>query len=121
MTMDTQRTEPRKIKLPVVGQSSPKLDLDIDAELKKFEDEQREALGLDGKHKHFFEANPQRFTKDQRAHTTILVGGLTMAHDFLITGALAGLGYKVSALDCPDNAALSFGKEFGNRGQCNPT
>ena len=25
------------------------------------------------------------------------------------------------ALDCPDNSALRYGKEFGNRGQCNPT
>ncbi len=121
--MDTQRTEGRKIKLPVIGQgnASSKLDLDLDAELKKFEDEQRQLLGLDGKRDHFFDANPQRFTKDQRAHTTILVGGLTMAHDYLITGALGGLGYKVDSLDVPDNSALSFGKEFGNRGQCNPT
>ena len=33
----------------------------------------------------------------------------------------AGIGYKVQALDMPDNDALQFGKEFGNRGQCNPT
>ncbi|MDH5681817.1 MAG: 2-hydroxyglutaryl-CoA dehydratase, partial [Spirochaetota bacterium] len=32
-----------------------------------------------------------------------------------------GLGYKVQNLDCPDNDSLRFGKEFGNRGQCNPT
>ena len=44
-----------------------------------------------------------------------------MAHDFLIEGALRGIGYKVKAIDVPDNAALPFGKEFGNRGQCNPT
>ena len=44
-----------------------------------------------------------------------------MAHDMLVTGALGGLGYTVQALDCPDNEALRFGKEFGNRGQCNPT
>ena len=32
-----------------------------------------------------------------------------------------GLGYKVEVLDVPDNDALQLGKEFGNRGQCNPT
>jgi predicted nucleotide-binding protein (sugar kinase/HSP70/actin superfamily) len=108
-----------KIKLPVIG--SPPPEFDLDAELKKFEDEQREILGLEGAPAQWRDDNPQRFTKDQRHHTTILVGGLTMAHDYLIKGALSGLGYKVESLDCADNAALQFGKEFGNRGQCNPT
>jgi predicted nucleotide-binding protein (sugar kinase/HSP70/actin superfamily) len=44
-----------------------------------------------------------------------------MAHDLFIQGALRGIGYNVKAIDCPDNSALNFGKEFGNRGQCNPT
>ncbi|WP_240353421.1 2-hydroxyglutaryl-CoA dehydratase [Cohnella algarum] len=44
-----------------------------------------------------------------------------MAQDYLVEGALAGLGYRVRHLDCPDNDSLRFGKEFGNRGQCNPT
>ena len=35
--------------------------------------------------------------------------------------ALKGLGYNVLTLECPTNDALRFGKEFGNRGQCNPT
>jgi len=61
------------------------------------------------------------FTQDQRAHTTLMISGMTMAHDQLCAAALRGLGYNVQALDCPDNSALQFGKEFGNRGQCNPT
>jgi len=44
-----------------------------------------------------------------------------MAHDLFLQGALRGLGYKTKAIDVPDNSALTFGKEFGNRGQCNPT
>ena len=95
-------------------------DFDIQAELQKFEDEQKRALGLD-EIEHWFDENPSTFTASQRKHTTILVSGLTMAHDYFIEGALGGLGYKVKALDCPDNEALRFGKEFGNRGQCNPT
>ncbi|HEX2568093.1 MAG TPA: 2-hydroxyglutaryl-CoA dehydratase [Polyangia bacterium] len=95
--------------------------LDVDAELKKFEQEQMEALGIAEARPHWVDNNPQQFTKDQRAHTTILVGGLTMAHDMFIAAALRGIGYKVKAIDVPDNAALSVGKEFGNRGQCNPT
>jgi predicted nucleotide-binding protein (sugar kinase/HSP70/actin superfamily) len=38
-----------------------------------------------------------------------------------VCAALRGLGYRVAALPCPDRTALQFGKEFGNRGQCNPT
>ncbi len=51
----------------------------------------------------------------------ILFGGLTACHDALIAAALAGLGYRAQALPCADHAALQCGKEFGNRGQCNPT
>jgi predicted nucleotide-binding protein (sugar kinase/HSP70/actin superfamily) len=51
----------------------------------------------------------------------MLCGGLTMAQDYLISGALEGIGYRVVPLDVPDTDALQVGKEFGNRGQCNPT
>ena len=62
----------------------------------------------------------QFLTKD-RSTTTLLFGGLSVAHDYLLEGALIGLGYQVKHLDCPDNESLRYGKEFGNRGQCNPT
>jgi predicted nucleotide-binding protein (sugar kinase/HSP70/actin superfamily) len=94
----------------------------IEAELKKFEIEERKRLGLPTEDaKHWFDAVPREFTADQRAHTTILVSGLTMAHDLFIQSALRGIGYKVMAMDTPDNDALQFGREYGNRGQCNPT
>ena len=32
-----------------------------------------------------------------------------------------GIGYNVADTRLPDNAGLQAGKEFGNRGQCNPT
>ncbi|GMR14512.1 MAG: hypothetical protein BMS9Abin30_0115 [Gammaproteobacteria bacterium] len=64
---------------------------------------------------------PQVFTVAARAHTTLLFGGLTAMHDALIEAALSSLGYSARALPCPDRDALQCGKEFGNRGQCNPT
>src|SRR5205085_11348649 len=70
---------------------------------------------------HWFDENPQGFTRAERGHTTILFGGLTMAHDTLVRAALAGLGYTMRPLDVPDTEALRYGKEFGNRAQCNPT
>jgi len=96
--------------------------IDIDAELKAFEAEERKRLGLDGKTEQWIEemANAS-FTRKERAKVTILVGGLTMAHDYLVEAALTGIGYNMQMLQVPDNAGLQVGKEFGNRGQCNPT
>ena len=98
-------------------------DMDIEAELAKFEAEQRAALGLQASPTDHWtdEMVDPQFYASQKAHTTILCGGLTMAHDFLVEGGLKGLGYQVRSLECPDNASLRHGKEFGNRGQCNPT
>lgn len=95
----------------------------IENELKKFEEEERVRLGLDKKLKQnqWKDTINREFYADQRASTTILVSGLTLAHDSFVQAGLEGLGYNVKALDCPDNEALQFGKEFGNRGQCNPT
>ena len=94
----------------------------IEAELKQFEIEERKRLGLpvEGA-RHWFDEVPRTFTRDQREHTTILVSGLTMAHDLFIQAALRGIGYRVLAMDVPDNDALQYGREYGNRGQCNPT
>ena len=95
---------------------------EIERELKRFEEEERTRLGLDAKRaSHWNDPNPREFAREQRATTTILFGGLTLVHDDLIGATLEGLGYRVEALDCPDNQALRMGKEFGNRGQCNPT
>ncbi|MCZ7586616.1 MAG: hypothetical protein M5R36_26595 [Deltaproteobacteria bacterium] len=90
--------------------------------LEEFARQQAEELGLDIKTNQWTDAmiSPS-FTAAERPHTTLLVSGLTYAHDTFIVAGLKGLGYDVVALDCPDNAALQVGKEFGNRGQCNPT
>ena len=71
--------------------------------------------------KHWYDRVYRHFSKKEKQTTTILFGGLTMTHDTLIEAALRGLGYKIKALDCPDLTSLQLGREFGNRGQCNPT
>src|SRR5688500_6178764 len=79
----------------------------IEAELAKFEAEERQRLGLPTEQvKQWFDAVPREFTASQREHTTLLVSGLTMAHDLFVQAALRGIGYKVLALDVPDNEAL---------------
>jgi predicted nucleotide-binding protein (sugar kinase/HSP70/actin superfamily) len=102
-----------KRSLPVV---------DVEAELKAFEETERKRLGLDAGAAQWVEDMANlTFTKSERSKITLLVSGLTMAHDYFVEGGLRGVGYNVQMLDAPDVAALQFGKEFGNRGQCNPT
>ncbi|MFO0741674.1 MAG: 2-hydroxyglutaryl-CoA dehydratase [Labilithrix sp.] len=107
----------KKTKLPIAGQA-----LDLEAEMKKFEEEERKRLGLDGKVEQWVEDMVGLgFKKSERSKVTLLIGGLTLAQDYLIEGALKGIGYNVQMLDCPTTEAFQTGKEFGNRGQCNPT
>lgn len=94
----------------------------IDAELSSFEEQERARLGLQTRTNPWRETMANlKFTRRERGEVTILLGGLTIAHDRLVEGAFRGLGYRIKALDCPDLEALRMGKEFGNRGQCNPT
>ncbi|HHO53606.1 MAG TPA: 2-hydroxyglutaryl-CoA dehydratase [Deltaproteobacteria bacterium] len=98
---------------------TPEEEAELERELASFAEAEARALGLE--REQYVENVAQEFWADQRGYTTLLVSGLSMAHDHLATAALAGLGYRVRTLDVPDQASLQFGKEFGNRGQCSPT
>jgi predicted nucleotide-binding protein (sugar kinase/HSP70/actin superfamily) len=95
---------------------------DIDAELRAFEADERARLGLPGPRRQWTDTmlRPE-MKKAERGHVTILNSGLTRAQDYFVEGALAGLGYHVKNFGVPTNEGLQVGKEFGNRGQCNPT
>lgn len=97
------------------------VDLDIEAELARFEAEERTRLGLDAVRPQYQEKLFHDPSSARKSKTTLLVSGLTMAQDLLVSGAISSTGYQVISLDCPDTTALRLGKEFGNRGQCNPT
>ena len=119
VSIDTKK----KIALPI-AKGAQTLELDVDAELARFEAEERARLGIaDDAPQWVEEMAALEFTKGQRDKydVTVLISGLTMAQDYFVEGAMKGLGYRVKHLDCPDNEALRYGKEFGNRGQCNPT
>ena len=95
---------------------------EIEAKTREYEEQLRKDMGLGKKEFMHFEKPFERpWTKDQKDSTTILFGGLTLAHEELALEAMRGLGYKLRRLPTPDNDGLSVGKEFGNRGQCNPT
>ncbi|NVB36315.1 2-hydroxyglutaryl-CoA dehydratase [Pseudenhygromyxa sp. WMMC2535] len=112
-------------KLPIYGQSQVSENLsEIDAELAAFEAEERKRLGLEdeGTDKYWTDEMVNAgFTRSEKAKITLLIGGLTVAQDFLIEAAVRRVGYNIVALDRPDNESLRLGKEFGNRAQCNPT
>ena len=95
---------------------------DIDAELREFEAAERARLGLPGPRKQWADTmlKPE-MARAERGHVTILNSGLTRAQDHFIEGALPGLGYHMKNFGVPTNEGLQVGKEFGNRGQCNPT
>src|SRR4029077_16504353 len=101
---------------------APASDVDIEAELRAFEESERERLGIKTERRQWVDNMLQpAMTKKERAHVTLLISGLTAAQDFLCEGALRGLGYNVHYFGVSDNKGLQTGKEFGNRGQCNPT
>lgn len=92
---------------------------ELERQLAAFAEEEARRLGI--ARDQYKENINTEFTADQRAHTTLLVSGLSLAHDELVVHGLKGIGYHVEMCDVPDNESLQYGKEFGNRGQCSPT
>src|SRR4029453_15915963 len=112
---------------PPVG-SSPTVSLksrqDIEREIQQRVEEERRRL--ESRHRnrersHFHRPVERPFTAAERNAVTILFGGLTWKHEWLIRSAFESAGYKVALLPAPDVAGFQLGKEFGNNGQFNPT
>ncbi|MDE0298974.1 MAG: activator of (R)-2-hydroxyglutaryl-CoA dehydratase [Candidatus Poribacteria bacterium] len=124
-TVDSRDSgSPDKIGIPSSVDSHPAVDTEnlIQQKLSEKRAILRKELGIEeGVARHFEKPAERLFTKDQRADTTLLFGGLTWRHEHLIHGAFEGLGYKCEYLPTPDVKAFQLGKEFGNNGQCNPT
>jgi predicted nucleotide-binding protein (sugar kinase/HSP70/actin superfamily) len=127
MVMQSQ-SDTKRVKLPVIGVPAappipePEVDVDVEAEMRAFEEAERARLGFRQERKQWVDTmvNPV-VRKSERDKVTLLIGGLTQAQDFLAEGAFRGLGYKVEHMELANNEGLQTGKEFGNRGQCNPT
>lgn len=121
--METKTQNPVNIALP---DPVEKEKLDKEQLIQKMLLEEKKRLEAeygveDKKINHFKKPFEKMFTKDQRANTTILFGGLTWKHEKLIKGALQGMGYKTDYIPTPNKKAFQLGKEYGNNGQCNPT
>lgn len=78
-------------------------------------------VARDNARQQWYEPAHRPFVAAERAATTLWLAGLTRRHDVYICAALRGLGYNAQPMPVPDNEALKLGKEFCNRGQCNPT
>ena len=63
----------------------------------------------------------QRFSVADRATTKLICSGLPETMLQLIKAMMAPIGIDMEPLPTPANSALQYGKEYGNRGQCNPT
>ena len=98
------------------------LEAELELEMRAYEDAERERLGIRQERRQWVDKMLQPEVKRaERGTITLLVAGLTAAQDFLVEGALRGVGYNVRNIGMPDTVGLQLGKEFGNRGQCNPT
>ena len=60
------------------------------------------------------------FLAADRAHVTILFGGLTWNHERMIQSVLRRNGLNCQRLPTPDRAAHEIGKEYCSNGLCNP-
>jgi len=70
---------------------------------------------------HYHRPLERPFTAEERNQVTILFGGFTWKHERFIEAILRASGYRCQMLPTPDVAAFTFGREYGNNGQCNPT
>ena len=69
---------------------------------------------------HFQRPVERPFTAAERNNVTILFGGLTWKHEWLLRGVFESAGYKVELLPTPDVAGFQLGKEFGTTVSATP-
>ena len=72
---------------------------ELEAKAQAYEEQLRSEMGLGKKEvEHFQKPFERRWTKDQRDSTTILWGGLTLAHEELVSDAMRSMGYNIQLL-----------------------
>src|SRR5438093_4097087 len=118
--MEVVHTQPATGK-PLVLRSRQQIEEELQ---RRVADERRRLEGQPPRREpavHFHRPVERPFTAAERNQVTILFGGLTWKHEWLIRSAFQSAGYKVEIMPVPDVAGFQLGKEFGNNGQCNPT
>jgi predicted nucleotide-binding protein (sugar kinase/HSP70/actin superfamily) len=69
---------------------------------------------------HFRRPDEPHFEAAERDHVTILFGGLTWKHEYMIQAVLRRSGYRCQRLPEPNRNAHEVGKEYCSNGLCNP-
>ena len=69
---------------------------------------------------HYRRPAERAFTRAERAHVTLLIGGLTERQNALIVAAGEGLQFKIASAPTPTKADFQTGKEYCSPGMCNP-
>jgi len=69
---------------------------------------------------HYRRPAERPFLAEERADTTILIGGLTRKHETLLGAVFRRHGYNVVSLPDPTKRAFRVGKEYSSNGLCNP-
>ena len=115
-----------RIETPQEPRISLKTRKVIEAEIARRVEEEKQRLLLRARApkptpSHFHRPIERPFTAEERDKVTILFGGLTWKHEWLIKSVFQAAGYKTEILPTPDVPAFQLGKEYGNNGQCNPT
>ncbi len=71
-------------------------------------------------HTHFIKPKEFYFYASQKEKSSILISGLTEAHEEMLLGHFRSFGHKIERMPTPDFDSFQIGKEYCNRGQCNP-
>jgi predicted nucleotide-binding protein (sugar kinase/HSP70/actin superfamily) len=69
---------------------------------------------------HYRREAERPFTAEERDRVTILIGGLTARHEWLIKAILEACGHRCEPVPQADLSACLVGKQYGNNGLCNP-
>jgi predicted nucleotide-binding protein (sugar kinase/HSP70/actin superfamily) len=107
--------------IPLTLKSRREIEEDIARRIAEERERLEQRAGLRADVRHFQRPAERAFTAAERDNVTVLIGGLTWKHEWLIQSVFQSAGYKVEIMPVPDVPSFQLGKEFGNNGQCNPT
>ncbi|MDI6858692.1 MAG: hypothetical protein QME71_10300 [Dehalococcoidia bacterium] len=96
-------------------------ETDIEARIEAYRRSLREEMGLAEPPVRHFKRPEEPPVPIRKGETTVVYCGLPDTLQQVLLGVLEREGYKAQILPTPDNECLSIGKEYCNRGQCNPT
>src|SRR5918992_5824318 len=115
----SDHTQPTGI--PVMLKSRSEIEKEIARRLAAERERLEQRAGMRADVNHFQRPKELPFTAAERDKVTVLIGGLTWKHEWLVKSVFQSAGYNVEIMPTPDVPSFQLGKEFGNNGQCNPT